>query len=305
MCFICFGGMNMKQRKKEIIECAIKLFAEKGYQSTSVQDIVSKYGISKGAFYNYFSSKEELLLAIFQYYSDQIYQIMNQIYEENIHPREIMKKQIIYQFEFFIEHRDFIVMYFREQNQSINEELRKFLEKNTYEALKNTERNLTSIYGDKILPFICDVILACEGIKNSYIKITVFDGVMVDLQNLAELIMKRTDDMVRGFLENNEKPVLYGRKIEQFLSGHLTEASSTRDRVKELLNLMEKVISENKIANTKKEELLDIIQFLLNETNKREIKAYLFQGMLIHFKGIEELKQYLLEIAKLLEIELL
>ncbi|MGE6257496.1 TetR/AcrR family transcriptional regulator [Heyndrickxia sporothermodurans] len=295
----------MKQRKMEMIECAIKLFAEKGYQSTSVQDIVSEYGISKGAFYNYFSSKEELLLAIFQHYSDKIYQKMNEIQEEKLSPREIMKKQIIGQFEFFIEHRDFIVMYFREQNQSINKELRQFLAKNSFQALKNTEKSITSIYGDKIHPFICDIILACEGIKNSYIKLTVFDGIIVDLQRLAEFILKRIDDMVKGFLENGEEPIVKGSKIEEFICDYKKKQISPHKKVKELLHVMEKEIDRSHYPNSKKEELLDIIHFLLNETNKKEIKTYIFQGMLAHFNGIQVLEKYLTEIANQLKIDLL
>lgn len=50
----------MKARKQEeIIESAIKLFAENGFTNTSIQEIVNDCGISKGAFYNYFPSKED------------------------------------------------------------------------------------------------------------------------------------------------------------------------------------------------------------------------------------------------------
>ncbi|MGE8206563.1 TetR/AcrR family transcriptional regulator [Heyndrickxia sp. NPDC080065] len=295
----------MKQRRKEMIECAIKLFAEKGYQSTSVQDIVSEYGISKGAFYNYFSSKEELLLAIFQYYYEIIDQRMQKIQKEKLPPREIMKKQIIGQFEFFVEHRDFIVMYFREQNQSINKELRQYLESQTIEAMKNTERNLFSIYGEKIRPYICDMILTCEGIKSSYIKITVFDGFTIDIKLLSEFIMKRVDDMVRGFLEGHEEPILKGSKIDQFLSKTMVQKQSALEQVQNSLGSMVEAVNQMNIQKNKKEELLEVIQFLMNESKNNEIKPYIFQGMLSHFKGFKETELYLKEISNLLNIELL
>ena len=50
----------------------MKLFATKGVNATSVQEIVTACGISKGAFYLYFKSKEELLLATLRYYYDKI-----------------------------------------------------------------------------------------------------------------------------------------------------------------------------------------------------------------------------------------
>ena len=55
----------MYERKQQVIKNAHQLFIEKGYQATSIQEILDCSGISKGTFYNYFSSKSELLKAVF------------------------------------------------------------------------------------------------------------------------------------------------------------------------------------------------------------------------------------------------
>ncbi|MDP4087030.1 MAG: TetR/AcrR family transcriptional regulator [Bacillota bacterium] len=55
----------MNDRKQHVINKAHQLFIEKGFQATSIQDIIDYSGISKGTFYNYFSSKNELLIALF------------------------------------------------------------------------------------------------------------------------------------------------------------------------------------------------------------------------------------------------
>lgn len=49
---------------EEIAQAAIKLFEQKGYHATSVQDIADEVGLQKGSLYHYISSKEELLLKI-------------------------------------------------------------------------------------------------------------------------------------------------------------------------------------------------------------------------------------------------
>lgn len=51
-------------RREEIVDCAARLFAANGYDGTSVNDIIASLGISKGAFYHYFRSKDELLEAL-------------------------------------------------------------------------------------------------------------------------------------------------------------------------------------------------------------------------------------------------
>ncbi len=48
-------------RKEKIIETAIHLFTEKGYSATTIDEIRRELGISKGAFYHYFGSKQDLL----------------------------------------------------------------------------------------------------------------------------------------------------------------------------------------------------------------------------------------------------
>jgi AcrR family transcriptional regulator len=47
--------------KTKIIEAARKVFAQKGYHDTTMDDIAKEIGVSKGALYSYFKSKEDLL----------------------------------------------------------------------------------------------------------------------------------------------------------------------------------------------------------------------------------------------------
>ena len=58
----------MQQRSEEtktrILESAIKLFSGHGYNKASVDDICREAGISKGAFYHHFESKQALFLAV-------------------------------------------------------------------------------------------------------------------------------------------------------------------------------------------------------------------------------------------------
>lgn len=52
------------ERKEEILDVAEQLFAEKGFDNASTNDIINKIGIARGTLYHHFSSKEEILDAI-------------------------------------------------------------------------------------------------------------------------------------------------------------------------------------------------------------------------------------------------
>ena len=58
--------MNKREQQKEetlkeILRVSTKLFHEKGYENTSIQNIADGCGLSKGALYHHFKSKEEVL----------------------------------------------------------------------------------------------------------------------------------------------------------------------------------------------------------------------------------------------------
>lgn len=53
--------LTPQERKGQIIQTSLQLFAVKGYDNTTVQNIIDEAGISKGGFYHHYNSKEELL----------------------------------------------------------------------------------------------------------------------------------------------------------------------------------------------------------------------------------------------------
>lgn len=52
---------NQRNTKSRIVDAAWKLFYEQGFEDTTVEDIILQSGTSKGSFYHYFSSKDDLL----------------------------------------------------------------------------------------------------------------------------------------------------------------------------------------------------------------------------------------------------
>ena len=53
-----------EERKNEILDAAEELFAGKGYDNASTNDIIAKVGIARGTLYHHFDSKEEILDAL-------------------------------------------------------------------------------------------------------------------------------------------------------------------------------------------------------------------------------------------------
>lgn len=70
---------NPEIRRKEIIDIAYSLFEEKGYENTSVENIINAANIAKGTFYYYFKTKKDLLTEIANGISQKIHALIEDV----------------------------------------------------------------------------------------------------------------------------------------------------------------------------------------------------------------------------------
>jgi len=64
--------MQDEPTRERLIAAALRLFGEKGYQSTSVADVQRESDCHSGSFYHFFPTKQDLLLAVLERYRDGI-----------------------------------------------------------------------------------------------------------------------------------------------------------------------------------------------------------------------------------------
>lgn len=57
-----------EKARRSIIESAAQVFTEKGYHKTKMDDIAEKLGVSKGAIYQYFKSKEQIFVEVIDFF---------------------------------------------------------------------------------------------------------------------------------------------------------------------------------------------------------------------------------------------
>ncbi len=81
-------------KEEKIFAQAVRIFKEKGYHATSVQDIADAVGLQKGSLYHYISSKEELLLKIFERSTGALTQRLQEIRDSDHSPTEKVQHAI-------------------------------------------------------------------------------------------------------------------------------------------------------------------------------------------------------------------
>ena len=73
------------ETRERILEAAVKVFATKGYHDAKVDDIVSESNTSKGSFYFYFPSKQDIFLALTDAFTDLLEARLTQAMEKEEH----------------------------------------------------------------------------------------------------------------------------------------------------------------------------------------------------------------------------
>jgi AcrR family transcriptional regulator len=86
------------QRKYQILDAALEVIVSKGYEGSSMADIVKKSKMSKGAIYWYYSSKKEVYLALVNHWVHHYSPTLNHIIEDD-HSASVQLKEL---FNYFI-----------------------------------------------------------------------------------------------------------------------------------------------------------------------------------------------------------
>lgn len=68
-----------EERPAELMEAALRVFAERGYRSARLDDVAAAAGVTKGTLYHYFANKEELLRRALEHYQDRAFGRVTQV----------------------------------------------------------------------------------------------------------------------------------------------------------------------------------------------------------------------------------
>lgn len=106
--------VDRRNREDEVINAAVEIFYAKGYSAASIQDVADRVGVLKGSLYHYISSKEDLLFRIFEGSHEQAVQLMADITERNLPPRQRLEAYLNEIVHWYLGNVERVSLYFNE-----------------------------------------------------------------------------------------------------------------------------------------------------------------------------------------------
>ncbi|WP_203247402.1 TetR/AcrR family transcriptional regulator [Sporosarcina beigongshangi] len=243
-------------KKQLIMEKALELFAEKGFESTSVQQITEHCGISKGAFYLSFKSKDELILALIDYFMMKFVSDIDYLVNNTKNDDDLLQKFYYTIFDSFRQHSDFAKILIKEQMRSFNEE---FIIKMRAYDLSMDEVILSMVerlYGDEVKQTKHDVMYCIKGFMKTYSELFLFYDLPLDLDLLARSLVEKTNVLARHITV----PFITTELVQ--MRQQPTNGEATKNQI---LEIIEKNINEIE-ESIEKESLLLLKQQLIEPT---------------------------------------
>ncbi|TWT07175.1 TetR/AcrR family transcriptional regulator [Planococcus sp. CPCC 101016] len=260
-------------KRNEIMKQAVHLFSLKGFHQTSVQEVAQAVGISKGAFYKHFDSKENMFIEILKQYHEEITaEISNSQHAPDSDTKDVFKKKLAIEIERTLSNQEFFMMVFKDFTLSESEKL-KFLFTDLRQSTITLHKTiLLDTYGTAIEPFLPDLVTVLEGLMQQYIITLVIEKKTVQISRLVNFITATIDAVVENL--NTMEPVLAEAR---------TKAATMEDSFQQIA---EKINA----SESKPEKLLASLELLKEEVSKKEKKDFLIEALLLYLKQHSSIK---------------
>ncbi|MBP2241506.1 AcrR family transcriptional regulator [Cytobacillus eiseniae] len=265
-------------KKQLIMEKALELFAIQGIEATPIQQITDYCGISKGAFYLAFKSKDELIIALIDHFMIQIISDIDYTVKNTQNKQELLFSFFQTTFQSFHTHANFAKIFMKEQSHSFNKEL--INKMRHYDRLMDEIilSLIEQIYGDRVIDTKYDLIYTIKGLMNSYSAFFILNKGPIDIDLLSQSLAEKTNLIAT----NTTTPFISKEMMEIFKLSNNDENS--KEQISEIL--LQKI--EELDESTEKESLILLNQHVL-ETS---LHPAIVQGLLKniqnhpHCKGI-------------------
>lgn len=273
----------MNDRKQQVLNKAHELFIEKGFQATSIQDILEYSSISKGTFYNYFSSKNELLIAIFKNVFKQVEQGRKELLiGHDPSDIEIFIKQIEFQLKTNYENK--LISLFEEVYFSKDEEIKQYIKIGNFRSLQWLYERFIDLFGESKQPYLLDCAIMFSSTLQHLLKYSHFAyGSDKNITKIVRYCINRVEKVIEDVANTGEQ-LLKPELLEIWLPDCKCKEQSIQKKLYPIMSALKKALDHQTVQEKSKcMELLDFIQDeLLDSNNPRK---FLIESALLSLKS--------------------
>lgn len=194
----------MNPKKQLIISAAYTLFINKGYNASSIQDVLDEAGISKGTFYNHFASKAECLTAIMESVASEIRQKrMAVAVGKPANDLDVLAEQLCIRIRLNREKNLFAL--YESIFYSQDEELKKFAKASYVSELDWISSRIVDVFGEEAKPFALENAAIIHGSIQQLIHVwNLTSDEELPTKELSSFVIRRLKTAVAHQIESGD-----------------------------------------------------------------------------------------------------
>ncbi|WP_010096398.1 TetR/AcrR family transcriptional regulator [Ornithinibacillus scapharcae] len=260
----------MNERKRKVADIALKLFIDKGFQQTSIQEIIDHAKISKGTFYNYFSSKNDCIAEILEnirYHASQE-RVAVQV-GKNPQDREVLIEQITILMRLNEQHN--LRTLFENILSSNQPELKKLVLQHRVIEMEWFANRLIDVMGEDIREYSTEATVLFFGMLQYMLFTLNLTNSSYSLHDLIETLLSYVEVIIIQ-MKRNGGTILNNFAID-LLQTHAHKKVVTKSKVMEMAAQLMEQYNFN-------EEQQDLIDVILSELERDRIRKIVVQKLL-------------------------
>lgn len=266
----------MNNRKRQVILASLKLFVEKGFNSTSIQDILDEAHISKGTFYNYFSSKKDCLISILDIVnSDSTLRKAELLIGKRLDDKDVLANQIATIMQVNRERN--LLPIFESILHSDDIELKKMIKHFHIKEMEWLAKRLLDVYGPDIILYRHDATILLFGMINQLLLVG--DSIStkkIDTVNAIRYAIKQLDVIVPSLISN--KDGFLGNELQRYICEHREQTITNPSE------LLEQLIGfRAALEDSTKNACIEFTDGLIDEFSSEKPRYYIISAIAYKF----------------------
>ncbi|MEH7253721.1 TetR/AcrR family transcriptional regulator [Neobacillus niacini] len=270
----------MNERKQHVINKAHQLFIDKGYQATSIQDILDFSGISKGTFYKYFSSKSELLIAIYKTVYKKLEKERNELLiGKNPADIEIFVKQM--EMQMITNRKNKLIALYEEVMASNDVDLKQYIRHSQLRALRWMFGRFNDIFGEKNKPYLLDCAIMFTGLLRNNLQ---YNRMATESsEKISEVVRYSVNRLVKMVNEVavTEEQLHAPELLDKWLPGIRNKSHEQLDQFCKITGSIRNSITKHFQEKNEQEKYLELLDFIQEEVlHTRSPRKFLIESAL-------------------------
>lgn len=272
----------MSTTRASVLRAAAQLFQTRGINATTIQDITHAASIAKGAFYNYFQSKEQLILELVQHFcNDVLSKATPQAAAHPNTPLETLRETIAAELEVATDYQNFlhaVALDFPPNSSGPVPETIDHVHRQLHAWHKHI---LSDAFGTRIDPYLEDLVTLLEGAVNHYLMRIFWQDATPNLELVAAFITQSLNAVVLA--DDQLTPA--------FSSAWQDEAESPTDPESMVRDLegLRTILQHSTEQTPGTREDIEAVDLLIDELQQPRPRAFLIDALLSHLASRDHL----------------